>query len=248
MQAARLHLPANAAGRDLVVGDIHGCYDELQALLRQADFDTAKDRLFSTGDLIDRGPNSADCIRLLEQPWFHAVRGNHEQMMLEAVDDFIAGRHLTLPMLMWASNGGSWVRGHTYAEVCDLVSLVDTLPMVITVGDDATQPLFGVLHAEWTSDANRLLAGDYDHADRAALLWGRDIVDGDAKAPELGFPVYVGHSIMLDPVSKGSLRYIDTGAFLRRSHSRGYLTMVEPATGRQWASVAQADALDWEAA
>ena len=49
-------------------------------------FDTARDRLFSVGDLIDRGPRSRDAIEWLTAGRFAgAVRGNHEPMMVDAL-------------------------------------------------------------------------------------------------------------------------------------------------------------------
>jgi serine/threonine protein phosphatase 1 len=58
-------LPTNSRGKDYVVGDLHGCYDLLQRVLGEVGFDTTCDRLFSVGDLIDRGPNSLKCLELL---------------------------------------------------------------------------------------------------------------------------------------------------------------------------------------
>lgn len=75
-------VPPNVEGRDFVVGDLHGCFDELAKLLVHVRFDPVKDRLFSTGDLIDRGPRSKDCMSLLTKKWFYAVLGNHEDLML----------------------------------------------------------------------------------------------------------------------------------------------------------------------
>lgn len=75
-------LPANVEGRDFVIGDLHGCYDEVLKLLGAVDFDTNKDRLISTGDLMDRGPKSIECVDLLNYDWFHCVRGNHEEILL----------------------------------------------------------------------------------------------------------------------------------------------------------------------
>lgn len=77
-------VPRNSLGRDFVIGDLHGCLHMLQPLLLAVNFDTAVDRLFSTGDLIHRGPHSLECLLLAEAPWFHAVRGNHEAMQLVA--------------------------------------------------------------------------------------------------------------------------------------------------------------------
>ena len=50
--------PRNRTGRDFVVGDVHGMFSALRELLAVAGFDDRRDRLFSVGDLIDRGPDS----------------------------------------------------------------------------------------------------------------------------------------------------------------------------------------------
>lgn len=75
-------VPANEDGRDFIVGDLHGCFDELAKLLSYVEFNPHKDRLFSTGDLIDRGPRSIDCLNLLKKKWFYPVLGNHEDIFL----------------------------------------------------------------------------------------------------------------------------------------------------------------------
>ncbi len=69
-----------------LMGDLHGCFALLMNRLRQLRFDPWADLLISVGDLIDRGPQSADCLGLLRCRWFRAVRGNHEQMALEALE------------------------------------------------------------------------------------------------------------------------------------------------------------------
>ena len=79
-------MPPNVDGRDYVIGDIHGCFDELIKLLKHIRFDKEKDRLFSTGDLIHRGPKSEECLKLLSdrnnkgERWFFPVLGNHEDI------------------------------------------------------------------------------------------------------------------------------------------------------------------------
>lgn len=70
----------NANGRDFAVGDIHGHFDRLEVALAAVRFSPEKDRLFSVGDLVDRGPESADVLKWLERPWFHPICGNHELM------------------------------------------------------------------------------------------------------------------------------------------------------------------------
>lgn len=78
-------VPANYDGRDFLIGDLHGCYNEFMELLKYIKFNPKYDRVFSTGDLIDRGPRSLECLQLLKQPWFFSVLGNHEEIMIDKV-------------------------------------------------------------------------------------------------------------------------------------------------------------------
>lgn len=77
----------NVNGRDFVIGDLHGCYDELMSLLKYVSFDRTKDRLFSTGDLIDRGPKPKECLSLLKEKWFFSVFGNHEEIICNKISN-----------------------------------------------------------------------------------------------------------------------------------------------------------------
>ena len=79
-----VRLPLNSHGRDFCIGDLHGCRQMLDRLLEAVGFDLRHDRLFSVGDLIHRGPESAACLCLAEQPWFFPVLGNHEAMQIAA--------------------------------------------------------------------------------------------------------------------------------------------------------------------
>lgn len=85
----------NVEGRDFVMGDLHGCFDELKLLLVHVNFDPKRDRLFVTGDLIDRGPKSIDCLNLLNQKWFYSIYGNHEAILLEKIEMLEKGQILT---------------------------------------------------------------------------------------------------------------------------------------------------------
>lgn len=72
---------------DLIVGDIHGCFEPLQAVLRQADFEPGRDTLWCVGDLVARGPASE---RVLDWCYRHQqsvriVLGNHDFHLL-AID------------------------------------------------------------------------------------------------------------------------------------------------------------------
>ena len=64
--------------RTIVVGDIHGCYDELEDLLEAVNFGD-NDRLVCVGDLITKGPKSREVLeRFMTEPRFTSVIGNHD--------------------------------------------------------------------------------------------------------------------------------------------------------------------------
>ncbi|MDT7541414.1 MAG: hypothetical protein QOE33_1318 [Acidobacteriota bacterium] len=68
--------------RTIVVGDIHGCYDELRALLDRVALAT-DDRVVSVGDLIVKGEKNREVLDLfIADARFSAVIGNHERAML----------------------------------------------------------------------------------------------------------------------------------------------------------------------
>jgi hypothetical protein len=69
--------------RTIIVGDVHGCSIELEALLDRVEFGTG-DRLVFVGDLIARGPDSLGVLDVARRTGALVVRGNHEQRLLDA--------------------------------------------------------------------------------------------------------------------------------------------------------------------
>jgi calcineurin-like phosphoesterase family protein len=68
-------------GRTIVVGDIHGCFVELQDLLRVVELRT-DDRVIAVGDLIVKGPQNREVLeRFIEDDRFSAVIGNHDRAL-----------------------------------------------------------------------------------------------------------------------------------------------------------------------
>ncbi|WP_407305828.1 metallophosphoesterase [Acinetobacter sp.] len=157
MQNALKTLSPNLEGRDFVIGDLHGAYPALLNLFKGINFDPEKDRLMSVTDLVDRGPDSLSCLRLLREKFFHGAIANHEQMMYEAFHGGYMGN-------FWLRNGGSWgapalqafkarardssfIVDDEHAEIIDLVDMIGELPFMITVNHKNGKK-FHILHAE----------------------------------------------------------------------------------------------------
>ena len=209
----------NAKGRDFVVGDIHGCFDRLRAAMRHVHFNEATDRLFSVGDLVDRGPSSHEAVDWLDMPWFHAVRGNHEQMVV----DYLRGQ---VDQGLHCINGALWFYGLSESERQATARIFAELPYAIEV--ETANGTFGLVHAEVPNDdwaffttmleqAERLPPANFDHLERFAL-WGRDIIRGRSRFDGVGNidRVYVGHTPVKDWQIVGNVHYIDTGACFGR--------------------------------
>ena len=67
--------------RTIIVGDVHGCRRELEALLEACEL-ASEDELVLVGDLVAKGPDSAGVVRLVRTLGAKAVRGNHDQHLL----------------------------------------------------------------------------------------------------------------------------------------------------------------------
>jgi len=61
-----------------IIGDLQGCFDELERLLNHIDYRPGQDQLWFVGDVINRGPKSLECLRFVK----HACENDHAQMVL----------------------------------------------------------------------------------------------------------------------------------------------------------------------
>jgi calcineurin-like phosphoesterase family protein len=66
-----------------VIGDVHGCYDELSELLDAIDWSPQSHVLILTGDLIDRGPKIKETLMFaMNTPCVYSLMSNHEKKLL----------------------------------------------------------------------------------------------------------------------------------------------------------------------
>lgn len=69
--------------RHIFIGDVHGCIDEFNELLKKLSYDPREDRLILLGDLIDRGPDSVGVVRKAREMRLECVMGNHEHKFVK---------------------------------------------------------------------------------------------------------------------------------------------------------------------
>lgn len=200
----------------------------LDRLLAELAFNPAQDRLFSVGDLVDRGPDSARCLLYLNQPWFHAIRGNHEDMLLRSHDhpDDLALRDL------WLANGGEWWLTTSEVVRRNLYHWLRTLPLVIEV--ETAQGKAGLVHADltpgvsWPQFVHTIET--HDESAETVALWSRQrarLHKVAGKVPGID-AVYCGHTVFASPITAGNVHFIDTGAYRGQT---GKLTAVDMTQG-----------------
>ncbi len=197
-----LRLSKNDLGRDFIVGDIHfkkiGLYKGLRAL----GFDSEIDRVIAVGDLIDRGPGVLDGLKLLGEPWFFTVQGNHERMLIEAYRDN--------PHSRYSSHGAGWWSTIDEDSKPMIVAKLESLPTVVEVECD--RGIVGVVHADipvgmsWQEFVEQL---DNPQIEDIAL-WGQErIVKHYRDGVQGVWRVCTGHTWIPHPLRFGNVLALD---------------------------------------
>lgn len=219
----------NEVGKDYIVGDIHGMFHLLDDELTKIGFNPLTDRLFSVGDLVDRGPDSEHAIDWLDQTWFHAVRGNHEQM---AIDYFKPGTGWNMDRYTYEYNGGGWFINLSVEKQSVFAAAFEELPFVIEIATDMGR--VGIVHAEAVDD-------DWDKTKTYlytqptivsnVIMWARDKIKYNNTDKVKGIDyVVVGHTPQKDMKTLGNVIYIDTGAVYG---NKGHFTILDANTLKQ---------------
>jgi bis(5'-nucleosyl)-tetraphosphatase (symmetrical) len=153
------------------IGDVHGCFETLQRLLRRVGYDPGRDRLWFVGDLINRGPGSLAMLRWAAEQGDRivVVLGNHDlHLLARAAGVSGAKRRDTLEEILEAPDRD------------DLLAWLQGRPLVHREGELLL--VHAGLFPEWTADQAESLARDVEarlRGEKAAKL----LAAAEQKAP-----------------------------------------------------------------
>ncbi|MEB3336898.1 MAG: metallophosphoesterase, partial [Leptolyngbyaceae bacterium] len=119
--------------RRIIIGDVHGHYDGMMRLLEAIAPNTA-DQVYFLGDLIDRGPQSAQVLDFVKNSSYVSLMGNHEQLLLNA---FPNGTLVTEALQGWLYSGGQATVNSYRDNIHDLIdhlSWIATFPTYLDLG------------------------------------------------------------------------------------------------------------------
>jgi len=160
------------------VGDIQGCYDELNALLDKLKFDFRRDTLWFTGDLVNRGPRSLEVLRFVKSLGDCAVTvlGNHDLHLLAvAYGHEPAKKNDTLDAILEASDREellTWLRTRPLIHHDEIRKLT-----LVHAGLSPQWSLNTALQCAW--EVEQVLSGD-SYNDFLANMYGNQPVKWDA--------------------------------------------------------------------
>lgn len=135
------------------IGDVQGCFEQLEQLLKRIRFDPVNDRLRFAGDLVNRGPRSLDVLRFVHALGDSAISvlGNHD-----------------LHLLATANGRRSAAKGDTLDEILaapDCAQLLDWLrhlPLMHENPDSGLVLVHAGLSPQWTLDMARQCARELE--------------------------------------------------------------------------------------
>lgn len=204
----------NTRGQDYAVGDIHGAFAALERALELIRFDPERDRLFSVGDLVDRGPESNTVGTWLDKLWFHAICGNHDFMAWRSAlgDPFADVDH--------RAHGGEWLDQLSAVEREHIGLRLAALPLALEVETPAG--LVGLVHADCPFDdwhhMHEVDVGSLGQMESAAAqcLWSMARYERSYTGVVKNIRAVVhGHITLPSMATLGNAYFIDTGGWQR---------------------------------
>ncbi|MEX1062008.1 MAG: metallophosphoesterase family protein [Balneolaceae bacterium] len=192
----------------IAIGDIHGCCRSVAALMKKLESLDNYQLLF-IGDYIDRGPCSKEVISLMTELGKERncvfLRGNHEQMLLDAVDTGVVTR--------WLYNGGGTTLKSYETDPGELNFPDDHMEFYrkTRLYYETAEYLF--VHAGITP--NQTVARNLERSSADTFLWTRDHMNVFETPWEK--TVVFGHTPQREPVRRKNMIGIDTGCVFASS-------------------------------
>jgi len=202
-----------------VIGDVHGEFEKLKNLINQLPLDA---NICFVGDLVDRGKNSAEVVDLIIKYKFDCVLGNHELMMIEALDE---GEYLD----DWKLNGGnrtadSYLK-YPDKKLTEHLDFMSKLPYFKYYEFEGHKPLVvshSYIHHIWFHK-NYQYSKDTSEDILHRHMHGKKLFD---RPKELQSGIYniFGHSVIEEARITDTYAMIDTGAAYPPQKGYGKLT------------------------
>lgn len=178
-----------------IVGDVHGCYKELEELLSII---PKNDKICFVGDLIDRGTHSKEIIELVLNK-YESVIGNHEVMAI-------------LQSKYWGRNGGDMTLKSFGKDKERLISLIKEKMPKFKYYDCFKKPLL-ITHSfaspYWNYELSQVHFEKEIYHEDNPILWDRPYL----KSLEISYPFFnvFGHTALQKVFINDNVAMIDTG-------------------------------------
>lgn len=185
-----------------IIGDIHGCADTFAELLKHL---PSNAEIYTTGDLIDRGPGSRRVISICLERGIKSVMGNHEHMLLDFLD-----KTSLYPKGLFFQNGGRETIKNYGSNLLDVApGHVDYL---------RSMPLYIETEHFILSHAGVHFMKDIEEACDLSDVGGHNVLWNRAGLADLGKLQVIGHTPVneVDKIRSGDKMFalnIDTGCY-----------------------------------
>lgn len=200
-----------------VIGDVHGHYDKLIALINKLP-NKFKSKICFVGDLIDRGPDSKKVVDLVKEHNYDCVLGNHEQMCIEFRGNpyNMTGGYGQSTLNPFGSNGGVLTLD-SYGDLGLLQNDIETfftkLPIFkhypIKNSDGKSLIVTHSCCLNYMNDIEDF--ENFDHIDIDDIIWNRDIQYINSIKESKNYFNIFGHTITNEPIINEKFSAIETG-------------------------------------
>ena len=200
-----------------IIGDVHGSFSTLIALIAKLPIDGDLSKLVFCGDLIDRGPRSREVVEFVKSNNLDCVKGNHEDLMIKSEEgDYIGPRRASF---VWGMNGGDQTR-ESYqgyeTQFAEHLTWMKNLPLYLEYPEikNSSDRYLVVSHSnigkvwDWSKERREQMSEQFENS----ILWDRY---GQEDVEEI-YNV-VGHTVQKEPKIRSFYACIDTGAVFKQN-------------------------------